>query len=380
MHILMLGWEFPPHSIGGLGRHTYELLRAMSKKNLIISIILPFSDYKVIPGIKFLSVSLIKSSSVYNFIKNPSTLSLYGELSTEVEEYAKKSIELATAESFDLIHANDWITGRAGVEIKRRFGKPLLMTVHSTEYDRTLGHPQYWIEQEERNAILNADRIITVSERLRQQLIKNYGVSAEKIGVIHNAIDISKFYGNLKMRDPKMILYVGRLSLQKGVDHLLKAFKIVAENDKDVMLYITGEGPQLKDLIDLSIDLKLGDRVVFTGKISDEAMKQLYSKTSVFVMPSVSEPFGITALEAVASMAPTIISIQSGVSEILKNVFKVDFWDIRQMADMIIGLLQYPAIKEQMSSQAYTELATATWEAASDKFIEVYKRLIGDLT
>lgn len=129
MHILMLGWEFPPHSIGGLGRHTYELLRAMSKKNLIISIILPFSDYKVIPGIKFLSVSLIKSSSVYNFIKNPSTLSLYGELSTEVEEYAKKSIELATAESFDLIHANDWITGRAGVEIKRRFGKPLLMTV-----------------------------------------------------------------------------------------------------------------------------------------------------------------------------------------------------------------------------------------------------------
>ena len=376
MHILMLGWEFPPHSIGGLGRHTYELLRALSKKDLTMSIILPFSDYKNLPGIKFISAQLIKIPSIYSFSKNHDALNLYGELSAEVDAYTKKAVELAASESFDLVHANDWITGRAGAEIKRRFGKPLLMTVHSTESDRTIGHPQYWIEQEERRAISNADYIIAVSERLRRQLIKNYGVPVERISVIHNAIDTSKFYSNAENRDAKMILYVGRLSLQKGIDHLLKAFKTVAENDKDAILYIVGEGPQLKDLIDLSIDLNLEDRVIFAGRISDEEMKRLYSEASVFVMPSVSEPFGITALESVASRAPTIISIQSGVSEILKNVFKVDFWDTRQMADIILGLLHYPAIKEQMSSQAYKELDTVTWEAAADIFLGVYKRLI----
>jgi glycosyltransferase involved in cell wall biosynthesis len=372
----MLGWEFPPHSVGGLGRHTYELVKALSRLGIHVDLVLPFEDYEYIPGVNFHIALLAKIMSIYKIFKKSDFSDLYENLYKQIDSYTKNSVLMGKKEQFDVIQANDWLTARAGIELKKITGKPLIVTIHSTEYDRTIGHPWEEIVREETYAVNNADIVVAVSERLKDQLVKLYGVPADKIVVIHNAIDKSRFDSHKISKRSKVVLYVGRLSLQKGIDNLIHAFKIVSEHDKDALLYIVGEGPEMKHLIELSIDLGLSDKVIFFGRVSEEDMENFYSLASVFVMPSVSEPFGITALEAVASKTPTIVSLQSGASEILKNVFKVDFWDSQQIADLIIGLFKYRAVGEVMSNEAYSELTDITWENSAKKFIDVYNRLV----
>ena len=216
---------------------------------------------------------------------------------------------------------------------------------------------------------------IRYRNRLKNEIIELYKVDPHKIKVIYNAIDKQKFNRNKINAGSKLVLYVGRLSIQKGVDHLIMAFKIVSDIDKDAILGIAGEGPELNNLINLTIDLNINNKVVFFGRVSDEELEQLYQIARVFVMPSVSEPFGITALESLASKTPTIISIQSGVSEVINNVFKINFWDSYQMADIILGILQYPAVGEEISRNAYNELMNITWENSAQKFIDLYNSL-----
>lgn len=376
MKVLMLGWEFPPNSVGGLGTHTYEIVKALSKKGIKIRLLLPYEQHYPVDGVEFEAVPMNFVTGAYSTFSGSSGSRIYGDVASEIRSYAAGALLIAMRKDFDIIHANDWLTGIAGVEIKKKTGKPLVLTIHSTEYDRTAGHPWGFIRDAEKFAIDNADLVIAVSERLRQQLISVYKCDPDKITVIHNAIDASKFSGISSQNKPRILLYVGRLSIQKGIDHLIRAFKIVSGEDKDVLLYIAGEGPELKGLIELTMDLGLQDRVIFLGRVRDEEIEYLYSLASVFIMPSVSEPFGITALEAVASGTPTIISAQSGVSEILKNTIKVDFWDSQNMADAILGLLKYPSVKETMSSEAYKELSNMTWENRADRFIEVYKKIL----
>jgi glycosyltransferase involved in cell wall biosynthesis len=370
MKVLLLGWEFPPQSVGGLGTHSYNIVKALSKRGVIVSVILPFKTHAKIKGVKFLTFESQLFNGVYSLSSKKSNNKdrerLYRDVLNEVEEYKNKALELADKADFDVIHANDWVTGRAAIEIKKKTGKKLIATIHSTEYDRTAGKPWDRIAEEEKALIDNADIVVTVSMRLKEEIISLYKADEKKINIIYNAIN--------KDGEQKVVLYIGRLSVQKGIDNLIKAFKIVSEKEDSALLYIVGEGPELPNLINLSIKLNLADKVIFLGRIPDEEIETLYSIANVFVMPSVSEPFGIVALEAIASNVPTIVSTQSGVSEIIRNTLKVDFWDTEQMADLILGVLDYNQINKEISKNAYRELEDITWEKAAEKFIALYNK------
>ncbi len=377
MKVLFLGWEFPPQSIGGLGTHSYNIVKALSEKGVIVTVILPFKEHTKIKGVKFLTFESQLSSGMYTLSNKKrgdkdEAKMLYKDVLSEVEEYKNRALELSNKADFEVIHANDWVTGRAAIEIKKRTGKKLIVTIHSTEYDRTAGKPWNKIVEEEKALIDNADIIVTVSRRLKEEIISLYKADEKKISVVYNAINKEKFKGIKKNSKQKIVLYVGRLSVQKGIDNLIKAFKIVSEKYEDVLLYIIGEGSELPNLINLSIKLGLADKVIFLGRVPDQEMEVFYSIANIFVMPSVSEPFGIVALEAIASNVPTIVSTQSGVSEIIKNTFKVDFWDTEQMADLILGVLNYDQIDKELSKNAYKELDNITWEKAAEKFITLY--------
>ena len=378
MKVLLLGWEFPPQSVGGLGTHSYNIVKALSKRGVIVSVILPFKTHAKIKGVKFLTFESQLFNGVYSLSSkksnNKAQERLYRDVLNEVEEYKNKALELADKADFDVIHANDWVTGRAAIEIKKKTGKKLIATIHSTEYDRTAGKPWDRIAEEEKALIDNADIVVTVSMRLKEEIISLYKADEKKINIIYNAINKDKFKGIKKNGEQKVVLYVGRLSVQKGIDNLIKAFKIVSEKEDSALLYIVGEGPELPNLINLSIKLNLADKVIFLGRIPDEEIETLYSIANVFVMPSVSEPFGIVALEAIASNVPTIVSTQSGVSEIIRNTLKVDFWDTEQMADLILGVLDYNQINKEISKNAYRELEDITWEKAAEKFIALYNK------
>ncbi len=379
MKVLFLGWEFPPHSVGGLGTHSYNIVKALSEKGVIVNVILPFKEHSEIKGVKFLTFESELFESVYDLstkkeINEMGEKTLYRDVFNEVEEYKNKALELSSQVEFDVIHANDWVTGRAAIEIKKRTGKKLVATIHSTEYDRTAGKPWERIAKEEKELIDNADVVVTVSRRLKEEITALYNADERKVSVIYNAINREKFNGIKRDSNRKVVLYVGRLSVQKGIDNLIRAFKIVSKKNDDALLYIIGEGPELSNLINLSINLDLSDKVIFLGRVPDAEMEMLYSIANVFVMPSVSEPFGIVALEAIASNVPTIVSSQSGGSEIIKNTLTVDFWDTEQMADLILGLLDYSEINKEMSKNAYKELDSITWEKAAEKFIETYNK------
>ena len=374
MKILMLAWEFPPNIVGGLGRHSYNLVKALSKLGINIDLFLPRGEYTIIPGVDYTILPEEIKFSVYSSIQNLNMT--YSDLIGRVMAYADSAARAAIKKNFDIIHANDWLTALAGVKIKELTGKKLIMTIHSTEYTRTIGHPWKFIEDIERMAVQKADVVVTVSEYSKKMISDLYGIPLEKIKVIYNAIDESEYSKRRLNANSKLVLYVGRLSPQKGVDHLIRAFKIVSQSDKDAVLGIAGEGPELEKLVDISIDLNLQGKVVFFGRVSEDELRFLYSIASVFVMPSVSEPFGITALEAIASRVPTIISIESGVSEVVNNTFKVNFWDSNQMADIILGILNYSEVGEELSKNAYTEIKKLTWENSAKQFIDIYKQLL----
>ena len=379
MKVLFLGWEFPPHSVGGLGTHSYNIVKALSEEGVIVNVILPFKEQAEIKGVNFLTFKSELFESMYNIsakkgITGDNEKNLYRDVFNEVEEYKNKAVELSSKVEFDVIHANDWVTGKAAIEIKKRTGKKLVTTIHSTEYDRTAGKPWERIEKEEKELIDNADTIVTVSRRLKEELISLYNANGKKISVIYNAINREKFKGMKRNSNKEVVLYVGRLSVQKGIDNLIKAFKIVSGKNDNALLYVIGEGPELSNLINLSINLDLSDKVIFLGRVPDGEMEMLYSIANVFVMPSVSEPFGIVALEAIASNVPTIVSSQSGVSEVIRNTLTVDFWDTEQMADLIIGLLDHSEANKEITKNAYKELDDITWEKSAEKFIEIYNK------
>lgn len=379
MKVLFLGWEFPPQSVGGLGTHSYNIVKALSDKGVIVNVILPFKEHIKMRGVNFFTFESQLFEGVYALSgkktdTNNEETRLYKDVLNEVEEYKKKALELSNKIDFDIIHANDWVTGRAAIELKKRTGKKLIATIHSIEYDRTAGKPWNKIVEEEKALIDRADIVVTVSRRLKEEIISLYKADEKKISVVYNAINREKFKGIKKNGKQKIVLYVGRLSVQKGIDNLIKAFKIVSEKDESALLYVIGEGPELPNLINLSIKLGLSDKVIFLGRVPDKEMEILYSIASVFVMPSISEPFGIVALEAIASKVPTIVSTQSGVSEIIRNALKVDFWDTEQMADLILGVLNHKQIDQEISKNAYKELDSITWEKAAEKFINLYNK------
>ncbi|MBN2203030.1 MAG: glycosyltransferase family 4 protein [Candidatus Aenigmarchaeota archaeon] len=378
MRVLILGWEFPPAKTGGLGTHCYELVKNLGEKGISVLLFIPKRLSNVKHNLKNVEIVEVGSSvvSTYNTTPPETFEKGYGwNFFQEVESFNKKCVDLAMKYDFDVIHSHDWISVPAGIEIKKRKSKPFVLTMHSTEYDRTANiFPNQRIVEIEKSGVLNADLVITVSEQMKVQLIERYGADSGKITVIYNGIDRKKFFGLTEKGNRKVILFLGRLTNQKGPIFFLQTAAKVLEKRKDVLFAVSGQGEKLSELIKTSINMNIMGNVVFTGYLSEDEMRQAYSMADAYVMPSVAEPFGITALEAIASGTPVIVSKNAGVAEKISHCFKVDYWDTHEMANIIMGILDYPVLGKCMRRNSYRELDIFGWDSVADKTIDVYRR------
>ncbi|MEM4633569.1 MAG: glycosyltransferase family 4 protein [Candidatus Anstonellaceae archaeon] len=389
MKVAMLGWEFPPFMSGGLGIHCFELTRALCKLGMQIDFFMPVSGQEVhssCPSLRIVEVAKTELRP-YLFFSKSSQRASYGEnLISAVNEYWRKCEEVVLEHSkevkYDIVHAHDWLTSKAGVAVKKKLAIPFIQTFHSTEFDRT-SWPWEYILDVERFAAERADLIIAVSNRMKEQIMR-LGAPSEKIRVIYNGVDYAKFASSpgagktaQDFKDgKKLVLFLGRLTEQKGPVQFLHAAKQVLSVNPNVLFVIAGKGELLPLLINMSISLGISENVRFLGFISEEDQKRIYKIADVYVMPSTSEPFGITALEAMSSGVPVIVSKTSGVAEIAKSAIKVDFWDINKMAEKILAVLEYRPLASTMSRLAKAEARNWGWEEAARKTLEVYQEAI----
>ena len=394
MRIAMLGWEFPPFVSGGLGVHCFELTRALCKKGVKIDFFMPTSGVDIAPscaGLRIIDIGKTALSPYLSFPKLRGKKSGgalgYGEsLMGAVNEYAYWCSEAVCRENgkekYDLLHTHDWLTSRAGALAKERLGLPLVQTFHSTEFDRT-SSPWDAVVGIERAAVRNAGLLIAVSNRTKAQLMR-LGAEDKKIRVIYNGVDSAKFASAkidaetlLRIRKKrKIVLFLGRLTEQKGPVQFVQAAKKVLSIEPDTVFLIAGRGELLPHLINMTLELGISDKVRFLGYVPEEDQQRTYKIADVYVMPSTSEPFGITALEAMSSGVPVIISKTSGVAEIAKSAIRVDFWDINAMAQKIIAVLRYRPLSSTMTRISRMEAGAYTWERTADETLNVYREAL----
>lgn len=310
---------------------------------------------------------------------------MYGQdLRGEVLRYAAMAKDIAGKEKFDVIHAHDWLTFLAGVEAKRSTGKPLFVHVHATEFDRTGGgNFNDFVYDIEKLGMEQADGVIAISEYTKNIIIQHYGINPEKIRVVHNGVEWHDDYvENINMRSPLkkikdsgklLVLSMGRLTMQKGVDYFLKMAKLVAEHVPNAIFIVAGSGDMEKRLMMQAAELGISGKVIFTGWLRGSEIEEAYYQADLFVVPSVSEPFGLTVLESMAYGTPVIVSKQSGVSEIIGHALKVDFWDVEEMADKAIAILKYAVLKKHLSQESQKEAKEISWEKAAEKCLEFFK-------
>lgn len=301
----------------------------------------------------------------------------------EVRRYGLLAREIALEEEYDVIHAHDWLSFAAGIEAKRVSGKPLVVHVHATEFDRTAGHPNQQIYDEERLGFHEADCIIAVSYRTKATIVEHYGIHPDKVIVVHNGVlhdehekDLPEILGEFRAQGKRIVLFLGRITIQKGPDYFLYTAKRVLEKDPNVIFVITGSGDMEHQVIRLAAQLGISRNIVFTGAVWGDDRIRLYRAADVYVMPSVSEPFGITALEALANGTPLVVSKQSGASEVITHTLKSDFWDVDDMADKILAVLGSRALRDTLSEHGMRDVRRATWDAAAGRCISVYRDLI----
>jgi glycosyltransferase involved in cell wall biosynthesis len=308
---------------------------------------------------------------------------LYGpDMGAAVERFTALAIDMTKDTSPDIVHCHDWMTFEAGVRASRHHGKPLVTHVHATEFDRTDFHPNPWIADRERRGLLAADRVIAVSRYTRDLLVREYGIPEGKISVIHNGHDPRMEYPQAQIMarfghaQRPLVLFLGRLTVQKNPWQFLSVARRVKDFRDDALFVMAGDGPMLGELIDRSCELGLTDSVIFTGKVNRHEVESLYRAADCFVMPSLSEPFGLVALEAIAHGTPVIISKQSGVAEVLDHSFKVDFWDTEKMADCIVTILREEPLAAQLRSEAPRVLERLSWQNQAAAVRSLYHDLL----
>ncbi len=402
LHALMFGWEYPPHHSGGLGVACQGLVRGLLKNGVRVTLVLPHNlgEDEDEVDIRYPTEAMKSRVRVPSLLdpydgllsyrdrwksdvvarENPH---LYGpDLALAVEQFTALSVEMTKDVAADVVHCHDWMTYEAGIRAARHHCKPLVTHIHATEFDRTDFHPNPWIAERERRGLMAADRVIAVSNYTKKLLTSHYGIPAGKIAVVHNGHDqpgdlappaILAQYGSQKR---PLILFLGRLTVQKNPWQFLEVARIVHAHRPDAEFVMAGDGPMLPQLIDRACALGLQDNVIFTGKVSGSDVQSLYRAASVFVMPSLSEPFGLVALEAVAHGAPVIVSKQSGVAEVLDHAFKVDYWDAEKMADCILTILREEPLAAQLRTEAPRILQRLTWKNQADKVKSIYSHLI----
>jgi glycogen synthase len=373
LHIVMVGWEWPPQHTGGLGVHCFELSKELTRLGHRITFLTPFrGPFTPVEGVT------IRYPGAPEAGNPPAFPSAYWEGGVEgspfwnaTDGYNAWVAQLPGVEDADVVHVHDWFGTEGAISLARRIGRPLVMTVHSTEYDRSLGHPWEHILEREQIGIDAATRVIAVSRHLRLQLIERYRADPERVRVVYNAVRPNE---RLAQIDPnrRVVLYVGRLAAMKGVDTFLRAAARIVPEFPDVLFVIAGEGSEYPRLLHLTAALGIGERVMFLGKVSEEERELLLAGSSVFVLPSVVEPFGIAALEAMAAGVPTIVSKTSGVAEISSGVFQVDFWDVDEFASRIAELLEYPTLRRAMGEQGRWEALREGWPERAREVVSVY--------
>ena len=389
MRVAMLGWEFPPFMSGGLGVHCFELTRALCKLGVEIDFFMPVSGKKIAPScpkLRIIEVAKTELAPYLSFSKKGQRASYGDNLIAAVNEYWKHCEDTvareASAKPYDVIHAHDWLTSSPGSTLKRALGIPYVQTFHSTEFDRT-SWPWDYVLDVERSAAANADLIIAVSQRTRE-MVSRLGAQQDKIRVVYNGVDRGRFAGacvdekmkNGFKRDRKVVLFLGRLTEQKGPVQFLHAAKQVLSAEPNTLFVIAGKGELLPLLINMSISLGISANVKFLGYVPEEEQSRIYKIADVYVMPSTSEPFGITALEAMSSGVPVIVSKTSGVAEVAKSAIKVDFWDIKMMAQKIVAVLRYAPLSRTMTRLSDHEAKEYNWDKAAEGTIRVYQEAI----
>jgi len=423
----MFGWEFPPHITGGLGTACYGLTKGLSRyKDVDVTFVVPkaygdedqssariigadgvhikertftFSDF--LRKMKMIEVEslLVPYLTPEEFEKSFETLSekeigvslqtrvrgrlrftgTYGKnLFQEISNYALVATVLAHEHHFDIIHAHDWLTYPAALAAKAVSGKPLVVHVHATDFDRSGGSVNPSVYEIERKGMEGADKVITVSNLTRETVIQKYGIPPEKVITIYNAVDPLTEEERAREKkgiQEKIVTFLGRITLQKGPEYFIEAANKVLQRMDNVRFVMAGSGDMLHRMIRRAARLRIVDRFHFTGFLRGDDVQKMFSLSDVYVMPSVSEPFGISPLEAMQSSVPVIISYQSGVSEVLKYAIKVNFWDVDAMADAIYGILNYDALSDFFKKYGKEEVLQMKWENSAGKLQEVYKSL-----
>ena len=366
MKVVMLGWEYPPFKVGGLGTHCYGLTRSLADKDVKVDFYMPKTKHRSDSDKPNLVIKEVGETEIFPYDR-PEDKELAGQFFEAVYRYNDLLVQRVKGK-YDVIHCHDWLTMKAGVALKEKTGAPLVVTVHSTEYDRSGWlHPNDWFINIEREGMEKADKIIAVSHFTKRIIVEKYGINPDKISVVHNAV-----YPIGEGEKKNIVLFLGRLTIQKGPEFFLKTAKKVLEHE-DTRFVVAGMGDMLPHLIDKAIELGISNKVIFTGLLTEEEVKHIYQISSVYVMPSVSEPFGITALEAISAGTPTIVSKTAGVSETFQNCLRVDFWDTDEMANKIISLLRYDPLHSTLAKEGKREIELFTWDRVAEKTLNVYR-------
>jgi glycogen(starch) synthase len=305
-----------------------------------------------------------------------------GDMFAQVERYARFVLAATRHANFDVIHAHDWMTYPAGLAIARHTGKPLVVHVHSTEFDRSGEHVNQPIYDIERRGMHAASRVVAVSQLTRDIVVRRYGVPQSHVQVVYNGVDL-----NPTQRDPskgirsrdKIVLYFGRITMQKGPEYFIQAAKRVLDVMDNVKFVVAGSGDMAQHMIEMAAHMGIGHKVLFTGFLRGDDIRRVFSLADLYVMPSVSEPFGIAPLEAMSHDVPALISKSSGVSEVLTHALKVDFWDTEDMANKIIAVLRHPPLSQTLREHGTFEVRRITWDGAAQKCEKVYRDVIAEM-
>ena len=423
----MFGWEFPPHISGGLGTACYGLTKGLTKipgmkirfvvpkafgdedqrrmeiigandieiskrtinyesflKKIeyleIDSKIIPYNDpdeyFKLVEDAKNLGKSFINTS----FQGKLHFSGTYGEnLFQEIANYAIVASVLGESDDFDIIHSHDWLTYPAGIAAKLVSGKPLVIHVHATDFDRSGGNVNPAVYDIEKRGMMAADMIIAVSNLTRNTVIEKYGISPDKVVTVYNAVEPIGEMEKLSLKrsiNDKIVTFLGRVTMQKGPEYFIEAAYKVLQKKQNVRFVMAGSGELLNGMLQRAATLRIANKLHFTGFLRGDDVYRMFSISDVYVMPSISEPFGISPLEAMQSNVPVIISRQSGVSEVLDYAIKLNFWDVDAMADAIYGLLSYPALSDMFKRLGKEEVDNMKWENSALRVLDVYHKLI----
>ncbi|MCH7871056.1 MAG: glycosyltransferase family 4 protein [Planctomycetes bacterium] len=307
-----------------------------------------------------------------------------GDLFAEVQRYARLACQIAAKEDFDVIHAHDWMTYLAGIAVKNLTGKPLVIHVHSTEFDRSGENVNQRVYDIERAGIHTADRVITVSYLTRSIVLARYDGDPKRVRVVYNAID-DNGAGEPPVlpaigKHEKIVLFLGRITMQKGPEYFLAAAKRVLEVYQDVRFIMAGSGDLARASIELAAEMGIGHKVLFTGFLRGDDVSRVFRMADLYVMPSVSEPFGIAPLEALSNDVPVLISKQSGVAEILTHALKVDFWDVDEMANKIVAVLRHPPLQSTLRDHGRMEVRRMSWTDSAAACLAVYKEAVAAMS